>query len=316
MLRPTPTKLLAVSALFFASFASANTLTYFTTVYDTNFATADIGMRDIGAGTLAVTGVGGPVTSSYLYWHGPTNSTDPNVNANVNFNGTNITGTNIGFSADNFWNSLNSQAYRANVTSLLSGNGNYSLSNFQKADAQINGAASFTFYNSGVSTNRRDVAIFNGNDSNFAYQNDPAGWNFTLSGIHYTSGTAALTLYVSDGQNFGPNDDGTLSVNGTTLATGGIFQGTSPRAPGAGVSNGSLTDIETFDITSFLHPGNNSLNVTLSPGVQDALSAVVAAIDLPAGAAPPPPTSTPEPAAYALVGLGLVALWRFHRSSL
>lgn len=271
---------------------------------------ADQGMRDIGAGTLSVASINGSVTESHLYWHGPTRSTDSNVNANVSFNGTAINGTNIGFSADNFWGSLNSQAYRANVSPYLTGNGNYSLSNFQKTDAQINGAALFAFYDSGISTGKRDVAIFNGNDSNFAYQGDPAGWNFALSSINYTGGTAALTLYVSDGQNFGPADDGTLSINGITLATGGIFQGSSPRASGAGVSNGSLTDVETFDITSFLHPGNNSLNIVLSPGFDDAISIVAAAIDLPAGAAPPPAT-IPEPTPYALMGFGLGAIWCF-----
>ncbi len=304
-------KLFMTSVFLGGLSANANIISYYTTIYNTNFATADLGMRDVGAGTLAVSGINGAVTNSLLFWHGPTNSTDPNVNANVNFNGTNVTGTNIGLSQDNFWSSLNSQAYRANVTSLVTGNGNYALSNFQKTNAQINGAALFTFFNTGLTTGRRDVVLYDGNDSNFASSYDPAGWNFTLSGIHYTSGTAALTLYVSDGQNFGPEDDGTLAINGTTLATGGIFQGTSPRAPGAGVSNGSLTDVETFNITSFLTPGTNSLNITLSPGSDDAISAVVAAIDLPAGAAPP--STVPEPSMLALAGLGLIAIWRFRR---
>jgi hypothetical protein len=290
---------------------NANTISYYTTIYNTNFATADLGLRDVGAGTLNVAGISGTVTNSLLFWHGPTNSASPSVNANVNFNGTNITGTNIGLSQDNFWSSLNSQAYRANVTSLVSGNGNYALSNFQKTDAQINGAALFTFFNTGLTTGKRDVVLYDGNDSNFASQYDPAGWDFTLSNIKYTSGTASLTLYVSDGQNFGPNDDGTIMINGKPLVSGGIFQGLSPRAPGAGVSNGSLTDVETFDVTPFLTPGTDTLHITLGAGVDDAISAVVAAIDLPAGAAPPPPTA-PEPGELGLVALGLLAGWKFR----
>jgi MYXO-CTERM domain-containing protein len=113
-------------------------------------------------------------------------------------------------------------------------------------------------------------------------------------------------LYVSDGQNFSPNDDGTLRVNGVAIASGGIFQGNSPKAPGAGVSNGSLTDVETFDLTSLLTPGTNSLNVTLDAGFDDAISAVVAAVDLPAGAAPP--STTPEPSTLTLLGLPLLAV--------
>ncbi|HTS60435.1 MAG TPA: PEP-CTERM sorting domain-containing protein [Candidatus Acidoferrales bacterium] len=297
----------------------ANVITFAQTVFNTNFVTSDIGLRDVGAGTMNVSGITGTVTQSLLFWHGPTNSTDPNVNANVNVNGTAVTGTNIGFSQDNFWASANSQAYRADVTPEVTGNGPVTLSNFQKTTvpnctspcAQVNGATLFTFYDSGVSTNRRDVVLFEGNDSNFASSFDPAGWDFTLSGINYTSGSAFLTLYVSDGQDFGPNDDGTLRVNGTALATGGIFQGLAPKAPGAGVSNGSLTDVVTFDISSFLTPGPNTLHITLDPGFSDALSAVVAAVDLPAGAAPP---NAPEPATYLMVGGALiVAGYRFRR---
>ncbi len=291
--------------------ANANTISFAQTIFNTNFVTSDIGLRDVGAGTLNVSGITGTVTDSLLFWHGPTNSTDPNANANVNFNGTAIKGTNIGFSQDNFWASLNSQAYRANVTSLVTGNGSYTLSNFQKTNAQVNGASLFTFYNSGLSTGKRDVVLFEGNDSNFASKYDAAGWSFTLSGIDYTTGKAFLTLYVSDGQNFGPNDDGTLRVNGTAIASGGIFQGSAAKAPGAGVSNGSLTDVETFDITSLLSPGMNSLHVTLDAGFSDALSAVVAAVDLPAGAAPP--STVPEPSTLLLVGAGFFAAYGARR---
>lgn len=313
-----PLVLCAGMALLISVPVRANILTYTQTVYNTNFVTSDIGLRGVGAGTMTVTGITGPVTQALLFWHGPTNSTDPTVNSNVTVNGASVVGTNIGFSQDNFWGSANSQAYRADVTTEVTGNGPVTLSNFQKPVvagcsspcAQVNGAALFAFYNSGLSTGKRDVVLFEGNDSNFASSYDPAGWNFTLSGINYTSGSAFLTLYVSDGQNFGPNDDGTLRVNGIPLASGGIFQGVAPKAPGAGVSNGSLTDIESFNITSFLTPGMNSLNVTLNAGFSDALSAVVAAVDLPAGAAPP---ATPEPGTYLLAVSGLLAAYAFRR---
>ncbi len=312
-------------SILLGGISRANTITYAETIFNTNFVVTDIGLRDVGAGTLNVSGTGGAVTNALLFWHGPTNTTDPNVNATVNVNGASVTGANIGLSQDNFWGSSNSQAYRADVTAEVTGDGPVTLSDFQKTTvpgcvspcAQVNGASLFTFYDSGLSTGKRDVVLFEGNDSNFASSYDPAGWDFTLSGINYTSGSAFLTLYVSDGQNFAPNDDGTISVNGTPIASGGIFQGTSAKAPGAGVSNGSLTDLETFDISSFLTPGPNSLHITLGPGFDDALSAVVAAVDLPAGAAPPPPPppGVPEPGTYVLVGagLGVVALWRKRR---
>lgn len=285
--------------------ASANLISYFTTVYNTDWTTAGVGgLRPTGSGTINVTGVTGPVTQSYTYWAGPTDSTDPNFNASGTINGTPITGTNIGFSQDNYWGFDNSQAYRANTTSIINGNGSYLVSGL---NSETNGAGSLIFFNDGIPTNNRDVVVFDGNDANFASSYDPAGWNLNLDGIKYTSGSAYITFMVSDGQNFGPEDDGTIEINGTPLVSGGIFQGNSLCCGTGPTGNGNLWDIETFNITSFLTPGVNNLNVTLGPGVEDAIADIVAAIDLPAGAAPPPPT-IPEPSTWAMMLLGFAGL--------
>lgn len=294
---------LAVSALPMSR-ASANVITYFTTVYNTDWTTAGVGgLRGSGTGTINVTGVTGTVTQSYTFWAGPTDSTDPSYNATGTLNGTPITGTNIGFSQDNFWGYDNSQAYRVNTTSIITGNGAYTIGGL---NAQTNGAGSLIFFNDGIPTNNRDVVLFDGNDSNFASQYDPAGWNLNLDGIDYTSGKAFITFMVSDGQNFGPDDDGTIDINGKPLVTGGIFQGDSLCCGTGPTGNGNLWDIETFDITGFLTPGVNNLNVTLGPGTEDAIADIVAAIDLPAGAAPPPPV--PEPGTLALLAAGVAGL--------
>lgn len=292
-----------------AGTAFANDLSYFTTVKNTDVASFGIGkMRDVGTGSLSVSGLSGTVTSAYLFWHGPTNSLDPTANAAVSFNGNAITGTNIGFSQDNFWGYTNSQGYRANVTSLVTGNGAYSLSDFIKGAngsiANINGASLIVFYDDGNAANNHDVVLFDGNDANFDNPYDALGWNAHLNGIDYSGGPASMSLHVSDGQFV--FDDGTMSLNGTPIATGHFFEGANAQLGTGNDKNGSLWDINTYDVTSFLSPGLNNLALTITP-TQDALSLVVAQFTLPVGAAPPPP-GVPEPSAWVMMlgGFGLI----------
>jgi len=293
-----PAAILALSA----STASANLLSLFETQFDTDWAVVGVGgLRGTGAGSISLSCVTGTVTTAYLYWHGPTNSGRPTHNENINFSGTAISGTNIGFSDDNVWpGKRNSQAYRADVTSLLSGDGSYSISGLIADDS--NGASLMVFFDDGDSTNNRDVVIFDGNDSNIPNTFDPDGWDITLGGIDYSSGTASLLFGVSDGQTF---NDAALIVNGVNIAgPGAVFQGTSvPETPGTTVENGGLWDLLNFDVTSFLSPGLNTLNITHG-AVRDALSAIHITVDLPAGAAPP----IPIPPAVWLFGSGLLGL--------
>jgi hypothetical protein len=239
------------------------------------------GMRGTGTGSIAVSGITSRVAHAFLYWHGPTNSGDPASNASVTFNGTPITGTNIGTASDNNWSFANSQAYRADVTSLVTGDAAYSLSNFVKAGppaVDINGVSLIVFYDDGNPSNDRNVVAWNGNDSNLVFGADPADWDETISGVPYPgSGSASLDLVVSDGQTFA---DGALVLNGTTIEpAGSIFQGDSvpPNAV-----NG-LWDVKSFDITSLLTSGSNTVQLT-SAANADALSLVVAIANVPASA--------------------------------
>ncbi len=160
---------------------------------------------------------------------------------------------------------------------MINANGSYAISGLNTA---TNGAGSLVFFNDGNPTNNRDVVIFNGNDANFASIYDPAGWNINLDGIHYTGGDATITFMVSDGQNFGPEDDGTITINGVPLISGGIFQGDTLCCGTGPTGNGNLWDIETFDLTSFLTLGDNNLNIQLGPGVDDAIADIVTAIEV------------------------------------
>lgn len=304
------------AALALPGISQATDLTYFRTIYDTDFVSVGIGgMRGYGDGDLALSGVTGTVTQAYLYWHGPSNASAanaPTANANVSFAGSPVVGTFLGISSDNCWGFANSLAYRADVTSLVTGNGTFSLDDFRKSASgiDINGVSLIVFFDDGDATNNRDVVMFNGNDSNIENPYDANGWNITLAGIDYSDGDASAQFHVSDGQNF--LDDAVIA-NGTAIASAGaVFQGDSVQTAHPGNTTGGLLwDIKDFSITSLLSPGLNNVNITSGLN-SDCLSCVLIAIDLPAGAAPPDP-SVPEPGAIGMLGLTLVGLWAVRR---
>jgi hypothetical protein len=312
-------RILSAAVLLTASaYAHANVIAPFQTVFNTDWSASGIsGLRGLGTGNIAVAGVSGSVTSAFLYWHGPTNSTNPAANASVTLNGSAVTGTNIGFSDDNFWGFTNSQAYRANVTPLVTGNGSYTIANTIKPGVEINGASLIVFYNDGNASNNRDVVMFDGNDANFANPFDPVGWAATLSGINYSGGPASVVLGVSDGQNFTASDDTPIFLNGAPFAVPpDRFEGASLPNAGGGVSNGGLWDILSLDATPFLSVGPNTLALTTGNPVDDALSLIHLAFDLPAGSAPPPPNGAPEPGTLALVAMAIFGLATLRRRGL
>jgi PKD repeat protein len=273
------------ATLDFSIYSTEPNIRFFETIRDADFQSAGVGgMRGSGSGQIELDGVSGQVTRALLYWQGPTNSDDPEANAVVSFNGEGIVGEFIGISDDNCWSFANSRAYRADVTALVSGDGTYQLDGFTKSDADINGASLLVFFDDGDGGNDRDVVIFDGNDSNILNIYDADGWDVELAGIRYTSGSAGVELHASDGQTFG---DDALVINGTVvLPAGGVFDGNT--VPGELDLDGLLWDITAIDVTELLSPGVNSLDVQTGIG-GDCISLVVAAVDLPAGAAPSDP---------------------------
>lgn len=244
-----------------------------------------------GTGTITVAGVSGTVLKALLLWNGPSNDPNPDANAVVSLAGQQVTGTNIGTASSNCWSQYaNSYSYEADVTSLVNGDGSYALADFVKSGdtvSDINGVSLIVFYDDGSGSNNRNVVLWTGNDSNFAYGNDPAGWDETLTGVPYSgAGNPTLDVVVGDGQNPGnpTSDDGGISVNGTEIVpAGGNFEGDSTPA-GPADALGDLWDVKSFPLPStLLTAGANSLEVT-SPFVNDCLSLVAVAANMPAAA--------------------------------
>jgi len=184
----------------------------------------------------------------------------------------------------------NSQSYGADVTWLVPGNGNYSLTNFRKVGqevllADINGASLIVFFNDGNVENNRDVYLLATNDSTWSDQG-PLDWTTSLSRITYGGGTALLQLHVADGQGWG---DGGLYLNSETpfVPAGANFQGNSvPPTEGVeiefGTTAGGLWDIKSYIIPQGVLTTDGLSTVNLfSPGVNDALSIVVMLVNVP-----------------------------------
>lgn len=287
----------------------------FTVVTDTDFASAAVGgLRYTGgAATFSISGLSGTVSSAYLYWHGPLNGADAGTSGQATLNGQSVTGTSIGISGPNCWFTpvlyAASQSYRADVTSIVQGNGNYALTVGAPLAATVNGASLIIFYNDGNAANNRDVYVFDGNDSNAPNVYDSSGWLVSLSGLNYSAGQPGyLQLHVSDAQKTDLAlekfyDDAALELTRTSpgpiqsyvlAASGSVFNGN----VGSQGDINNLWDVTTWDIAGVLQAGVN--NLSLSTGyIDDCVSLVVAIVDLPRGNPPPPPPPPPGPNNFA-----------------
>lgn len=285
------------------------TLRPFTTVRQSDMAAFGLGgLRGLGVGVLSVTGLVGSVKQALLYWQEQTKAdfAAPSLDVPPVFQGAALGGPApavpveaLRVSGSNCWPFQYGITYRADVTSLLLGNGDYLLSNFTTNACQFvsgsqrcatrdaSGVSLLVFYDDGNPANDRDVMIFEGNDANEPNLYDAPGWSVRMPQIGFAGGTAQLGLHVSDGQDGTNYLDGELRLNGITVFPAGTnFEGnTTPRSTG-GAGNGSLWDIRNEDITSFLTPGTNTLHLT-SPFANDCLSLVAITLSLPAGAALP-----------------------------
>ena len=272
---------------------------------NTDWAYAGFGMYGDGTGNIMLSGIGGPVARAYLYWGGVTNSTDPAANATVTFGGHTVTGTHLGFSGDIHDGTSSSHGYRADVTSLVNGNGTYSLANFYKPGvATADGVSLYVFFDDGNAANNRDVYLLDGIDANINNPFDGPGIGFAATGVQYGGGTARLVMSMAGGQD--DARDGAFQLNGSPFLPvpplEDTFAGQSVPS-NAPFPDYNRYDVMPFDITPYLTIGSNTLALSHTLDT-DLLALHAAAIDVPA---------VPEPATLSLPVAGGLALFRRRR---
>lgn len=287
----------SLSLLAVATSAHATAVTLGRTETNTDYVSAGVGGVGGGSGTISVTGVTGDVRKAFLYWHGIDNSGTGAVydNADITFDGTNISGTSLGDAETNCWGSGSSRAFFADVTALVDGNGDYPLTGLSSGSGHSgNGASLIVLFDDGNPANNRDLVFFEGNDSDLPqtgeFPDDPAGWAATLPNIGYTGGSVFAQIHAGDGQTNGT--DGSISFMGTgdTVTVPDdttLWDGLSVPNAGSGRFGHGLWDIHTFDITNaFGAAGEQTINFTGMTVTNDCHSLVTMMLDLAAGSAP------------------------------
>ncbi len=248
-----------------------------------------------GSGPIGINCIGGPVSRAFLYWHGIDNGGLGQVydNPNVTINGNPVVGAALGDATTNCWGNGSSRAFRADVTAFVPGNGVYNIAGMSAlANHNANGASLVVIFNDGNAANNRDLAMFEGNDSNliagFPGEND--GWHAVLTPINYGLGPALAQLHAADGQQFTGNglDDNSLTfmtVNGMVTIPDALGRWEGASVPSAGTSragNGRLWDVHNFSITGAFGGvgGPVTLNVDGMSITIDCLGLVLMLLDL------------------------------------
>ena len=232
------------------------------------YTAAGIGMRNLGYGTISLTGVPtrATVKSATLLWDVLADQSDPSF-AQGSFNGTVITGTGWASDASPCWPVGSNFAYEADVTSLVTGNGSYSLSGFATGESDgadpwnvgstpplLEGASLVVVYQL-ASMPPTTIQIAEGATETDSGNSATASMN----GFIVSAPASATTTYiVADGQEAG----NTASFNGTTLPDVS-FPGADPQAV-PNYSQGNLWDTATTDVSSMVSPGDTSASLAVT----------------------------------------------------
>lgn len=204
---------------------------------------------------------GSVVLKALLYWSA-IGGTQPSIKLDA----TAVAGTVIGVSGDTCWGLGDNTAYRADVTTLVSGNGTYSITGFLSATSgpDSQGVSLVVIYRDPNDPVTNYVML---RDGEISLGETVATLMTTLTGpsVNTDFTKAVLTTIASDGQPAG--DD--LMVAGTTFGNGDAF-------PGA---DGAMWDDRIDDVTSLLVPGPLALPIQVD-ATGDCVAPIVLGLEI------------------------------------
>ncbi len=233
-----------------------------------SYVAAGVGMRNRGYGTITLSGIpaSAHVSHAYLFWDVLADTISPDF-ASGTFDSQPITGTLIGSDGNPCWGNAANFAYRADVTSLVAGNGAYALAGFAShlTDGQdpwnaydntpplLEGASLVAVYED-PSAAQTQVLLYDGAAGD-AYTT----LTQTLSGFTAVAPVGAQTTFiVGDGQAVPQNPP---TFDGTPLPAA-TLDGSDPQA-GPDYSLNNLWDTRTVDVSSLVRPGDTSASATI-----------------------------------------------------
>jgi hypothetical protein len=228
--------------------AAANRLTQFTSITRFGDVTAaGVGLRGAGEGQIEINGIprNASVQQAYLYWATIGNSsryTSPSLE------GQEVNGELIGISGDTCWGALNNYVYRADVTSMVAGNGSYTIAGLPDNLAAGNdsqGASLVILY--AVPGLYRTIVI---NDGAVTLDLVNHEYTDTLTGFtaDQPEAQAFVTYLVGDGQSRW--NSGNVMFEGTSIGDN-VFNGT----------DGQHWGTVTFDVTGLVSEPSSTTTI-------------------------------------------------------
>ncbi|HTU67941.1 MAG TPA: hypothetical protein VMF52_18475 [Steroidobacteraceae bacterium] len=232
-----------------------------------------------GTSAQLLSGIPAGVTirNAYLYWGGSGNTAD----TSVTLNGTTVTATRTFARTFNNGTAYNFFGAFADVKSLVTGNGTYTLGNLTVStgnpwcgsEAVVGGWALIVIYES-ASERLRAINVYDGLDYFYgsSVTQTPDGFRVPTSNI---DGRIAVFTLEGDPQNSLASGgvDEALRFNGNLLDDGLVPTGSNPTVQqfdGTISTTGSVTsygiDVDQYDVSAYLSPGQTSATTVYSSG--------------------------------------------------